>query len=729
MNKYTCLIVLCFCVGFSYAQEWNQPLAAFKDFPEGAIYQNKGLDPEVRTKNAVDQLTFQEVLSMVGGWNKFFVPGLPRLGLRPVFMANASQGVNLRKAFTDEDTSTSFPGALALAATWNVDLAHKMGVGIGRECRICGVDILLGPGLNMQRFSVSGRNYEYYGEDPVLTATMGTAFIKGLQSNNVLATAKHFLGNDQEFCRHITSSNIDERTMREIYLPPWESAIRDADVKAIMTGNNLVNGVPNAIDDILLNGVLREEYGFTGITMTDWQNTNYFPELQNMFPKSGMSLLMPDSETFMSYLEPYLTGHPEKQAMIDSLLRIKVYQNLLPLFEMGIYDRPEKDKSLVPEMEKHKTLARMIAEEAFCLLKNDDDFLPIIDTAKHILLIGPPELHSGKGSGFVKGYDHTTYADGLESYFPNFVWTDSPSEDDVISADAVIYILNKEAGEGLDVPFAVGRDHRISWTAALNPNVVVVINSSNGLPMPWVNEVKSVLWANFLGQERGNALVNIINGNSNPSGKLPFTLEHRFEDSQDPDFNYVNGKPYWYGNNNFYKSYWMGYDSLGANEHFRSNINPHQTIPVDYSEGVFIGYRWYDKQKKDVLFPFGHGISYTTFDYGEMKLSSKRIKENGTVAVTVDLTNSGERSGAEVVQLYVSDKDSSVERPLRELKHFKKIFLNPGETISVTFYLRFNDLAFWDVNTHDWKVEPGDFLIELGSSSRDVREVKELAFK
>lgn len=730
MRKYIYLTLFMFYVGLSQAQnEWNQPLFEFNNLPDGAIYQNTELSPEVRAKNVVDMLTFEEVLNMIGGWNKFFVPSLPRFGLRTIFMANASQGVNLRKAFTNEETSTSFPGALALAATWNVQLSEKMGVGIGKECRICGVDILLGPGLNMQRFSVSGRNYEYYGEDPLLTSLIGSGFIKGLQSQDVLATAKHFLGNDQEFCRHITSTNIDERTMREIYLPPWEHAIREADVKAIMTGNNLINGVPNAVDDKLLNGVLRKEYGFTGITMTDWQNTNYFPKLQDMFPKSGMSLLMPDSDTFLNFLKPYLIEHPDKKTEIDSLLRIKVYQNLLPLFQMGVYDRPIKDKSYVSDMEKHKDLARKIGEESVCLLKNDDNLLPLKDPETNILLIGPPELHSGKGSGFVKGYDHITYADGLDKYYKNFEWTNTPTEDQVKAADVVIYSLNKEAGEGLDVPFEVGWDHRISWAAALNPNIVVLINSSNGLPMPWLNEVKSVLWANFLGQERGNILVNLISGQVCPSGKLPFTLERNFKDSQDPEFNYIGGKPYWYGNNNFYKNYWLGKDSLGANNHFRSNIKPHQIISVDYKEGVFMGYRWYDSQGIDVLFPFGHGLSYTSFKYTDMKLSSKKIDKDGNVSVSVKLTNVGQYEGAEVVQLYVSDEKSSVDRPVRELKHFQKVHLKPGESTIVTFQLNFKDLAFWDVETHDWKVEPGNFKVQLASSSRDIRQTQVLQYK
>jgi len=708
---------------------FQDPLYYFNDFPEGAKYQDTTLSASDRVKDVIKHLTYDEGLIMTGGWNKFFVPAVARLGLRPVFMANASQGVNLREAFTNEKTSTSFPGALALAATWNKDLAYEMGESIGKECRICGVDFLLGPGLNMQRFSVSGRNYEYYGEDPFLTSRMAVNFIKGLQSQDVLATAKHFIGNDQEFCRHITSSNIDERTLREIYLPPWEAAIREGKVKAIMTGNNLINGTPNAMDKVLLNDVIREEYGFTGVTMTDWQNTNYFPALQHLFPTSGMSLLMPDNQKFLKYLQEYLHEHPEDKDKIRKQLEKKVFHNLLPLFEMGIYDRPVKDKSLVPNMAFHKENARQIAEEAICLLKNEEHLLPL-STGKKVIMIGDIEMHCGKGSGFVQGYDHTSFAQGLKKvYKDNFEFLPETSEFQIKQADLVIYSLNKESGEGLDVPFEVGYEHKIEWAAALNPNVVVLINSCNNLPMPWMEDVKAVLWCYTLGQERGNALAGIISGKVNPSGKLPFTIEKDFSDSQDPEFNYLGGKPYWYGNNYFYKDYWLGLEQEGANEHFRSTVMPHQIIPVDYKERIFIGYRWYDQQNIEVHFPFGHGLSYTQFEYSEITLSKKSMNNSDSLKVNLKVKNIGKREGAEVVQLYLRDIESNVERPVKELKHFIKVTLKPGEMKDVSFTIKPNDLCFWDTITHDWKTEPGIFEVLLGSSSRDIRLIQSFIFK
>ncbi len=701
----------------------NDPISAFKNYPSSSVYQNPSLSPKVRAKDVIKHLTFDELLSLVGGCGNFYFSGVPRLGIRQTHMADASQGIRLNIGYEKTDVSTSYPGTVALASTWNKELSYLMGKSLGNECRQYGVDILLGPGINLQRFSVSGRNFEYMGEDPVLTSKMIVPYIKGLQSNQVLATAKHFIGNDQEFCRHFASSDIDERTLHEIYLKPWKAVIQEAGVKAIMTGNNGANGTPLSIDKPLVNDVLREEFGFTGIVMTDWQNSGYFPSLQYLFPASGVSLLMPVNLTFSKYVSMILAVNPSKKEELKQALEKKVYQNLLPMFEMGIYDRMMRDKSVPVNIESHKEDARKIAEEAICLLKNEGDILPL-STKKKVLLMGQEELFSGEGSGYVIGYDHVSFANGFKKVFGNkLTVNDKPTDKDMIDADVIIYRLSKNGGEGHDIPFEAGMDENINRVAAINPNVIVIISSCNNMPMPWLKNVKAVLWSYFLGQERGNAMANVITGKVNPSAKLPFTLEKDFKDSQNPNFNYIGGKPFWQGDNKAYKDYWLQQrpGAKAESKEFMEYIKPGEVIRVPYSEGIFMGYRWYEKQKKKVLFPFGYGISYTQFAYTNCKLSKKSIQNNDSITLSVEVKNIGKMKGAEIVQLYISDLECSVERPVKELKCFEKIMLKPGEKGIVNFTVRTDDLAFWCETKHGWKVEPGSFEVLIGSSSADIR--------
>lgn len=374
-----------------------KPLSAFTAVPSGSIYHLTSRSPEERAKDVLHQLTFEEKLTLTGGYQNFCYPGVARLGLRAVTMADASQGIRL-SSITSNGKSVSFPGMQALAATWNPQIAETFGKSIGEECIAHGVDILLGPGINMQRLSVGGRNYEYMGEDPLLTSRIAVPYVQGLQSQKILATAKHFIGNDQEYCRHIASSDIDERTLREIYLRPWEAVIRKAGLKALMTGNNLVNGVPCSMHQPLLDDVLRKEFGFAGIAMTDWQNTNYFESLQYLVAPSGLSLMMPVNQTFSKYVKDFTRQYPWRKGQMEVQLDSMVFANLVTLFSMGVYDRGPVDPSYLEKLEAHKALARQVAEEAICLLKNEGNILPIAKS-KTILLTGEPEIHTGTGGG------------------------------------------------------------------------------------------------------------------------------------------------------------------------------------------------------------------------------------------------------------------------------------------------------------------------------------------
>jgi beta-glucosidase len=695
-----------------------KPISESENALKNAVYADKTKCASERALDLIRRLTFEEKLALSGGWNRFLTSGVERLGIRPVSMADASQGVRLQTALVKEK-STSFPGMLPLASTWNTSLAEKFGKSIGEECRALGVDILLGPGVNMQRLSVGGRNFEYMGEDPFLTSHVATSYIKGLQNQGIIAVAKHFMGNDQDFCRHISSSNMDERTLHEIYLLPWESIIKEAGCKGIMTGNNLVNGIPCSMNKLLIADILRKDFGFTGIAMTDWQNTSYYPQLQYLVLPSGETLLMPDNSTFAKYIDEQVAISSERKSEIELMLEKMIYPTLYTLFETGIYDRSFNDREYFKTFEAHTQLAQKCAEEAIVLLKNEKSILPI-PLSKQILLIGEDELHSGTGSGFVTGYGHITYEDGLKAVYGNKLTRVVKPDDKIIQkADVVLFSLNKSAGEGKDIPFEEPADQLdyLRHVTKLNKNVVVLINACNAMPMDWLKDVKGVLWCYFLGQERGAAIANVISGKVNPSGKLPFTIEKKFEDSPDPQFNYIGGKPYW-GGNNQYKSYWMGGKDIVI-DNFSQFVKPGEIINVPYKEGIFMGYRWYDKNKIPVVFPFGFGQSYTHFEYKNIKYDN-RLNTEGKVYVEVVVTNTGAKDGSEVVQLYVSEIKCSVPRPEKELKSFTKVDLKAGESKTVSMVLDRRSFAFWDINKHGWSIESGDFEIKVGGASNNL---------
>ena len=320
-----------------------KPLSEADSVVRGAIYADPSFPASERAADLIRRMNFEEKLRLTGGWNRFMIAGIPRLGVRPVSMADASQGIRLQTTLV-KDKSTSFPGMLPLASTWNPALAAEMAHSLADECRALGVDILLGPGANIQRLSVGGRNFEYMGEDPLLTSVMAAAYVKGLQRNGIIATPKHFLGNDQDFCRHIANSIIDERTLREVYLLPWERMIAEAGCLGIMTGNNLTNGLPCPMNKPLIADILRREYGFKGVAMTDWQNTGYYPQLQHLVLTSGETLLMPENAAFREYVLRETAGSAERRAEVEALLERMIYPTLYALFETGVYDRDFNDR-------------------------------------------------------------------------------------------------------------------------------------------------------------------------------------------------------------------------------------------------------------------------------------------------------------------------------------------------------------------------------------------------
>lgn len=695
-----------------------KPLSEADSVVAGAIYADVSAPAADRAADLIRRMTFEEKLALTGGWNRFMVSGVERLGIRPVSMADASQGIRMQTTVIKGE-STSFPGMLPMASTWNVGLIQEMAGCLAEECRAFGVDMLLGPGANIQRLSVGGRNFEYFGEDPYLTSEMAAAYVGALQKGGIIAVPKHFVGNDQDFCRHIANSVIDERTLREIYLLPWEKMMTEAGCLGMMTGNNLVNGLPCPMNKPLIDDILRKEYGFTGVAMTDWQNTCYYPGLQNLVLTSGETLLMPDNKAFSKYVTEEIALSEERKAEVEILLERMIFPTLYTLFKTGVYDRPLSVPANLGTFGRHKAVAAECATEAMVLLKNKDRILPL-KPGQRILLTGTEEIHSGTGSGFVSGYDHVSFEDGLKAVFgEDLVCDTAPDDDAVRSADVVLFRLNKSGGEGKDIPYGepVDQLEQLSRVIGLNKNVVVLISSCNVMPMDWLDKVKGVVWCYFLGQERGTALAGLLSGAENFSGKLPFTVEKDFSDSPDPDFNYIDGKPYWDGNNQ-YKNYWLGIKDKPV-KGFSDFISPGETIDVPYSEGLYVGYRWYDKHDIPVHFPFGFGLSYTSFKYESVNCVD-RMSEEGKVYVDVTVRNTGKVAGKEVIQLYVSDPECRVERPEKELKAFAKVGLLPGEGKTVRLELDARSFSYWDEDHDAWKMEPGEYEILAGGSSADL---------
>ncbi len=698
------------------------PIGMRQNLPEDAAYIDRRASPEARAQDVIKRLTFQEKLMLTGGWNNMYFPAVERLGLPPIYFADASQGINLRNSDSDFATSgvcirveksTAFPSTLALAATWNTDLAYSYAQSISEECKAWGINVLLGPGLNMYRNAAGGRNFEYMGEDPFLTSSMSVRYVKGLQSLGTIATVKHFIGNEQELARHVINIKISERALREIFLPPFEASIKEAGALAVMTGNNQVNGIPGAANKPLTGDVLRREYGFKGIVMSDWANSSMWPERHHLELTSGHSLLMSKNDLFANYIQQEAKEHPRKKAELEKQLEEMVFYNLYAFFKSGVYDRAYRDPSLLKKFENHKKIARQTAEESITLLKNQDEILPVLpDKVKKIVVLGTEEaltVATGKGSGSVEGYDHIDYLSGLKKvYGTRVIHGPNISDGEISSADVVFYFINKAGSEGLDIDFNLPQvDDLVSGYAKLNPHLVVIYSGGNGMAMPWLAKTKGLIFAHLLGQERGWALANIISGKVNPSGKLPFTIEKDFNDSPARDFNKMSdGKLYWLG---------RGKDSRDMRVKFGE-------LELPYHEGVYVGYRWYEKKRIEPQFPFGFGLSYTTFAYTNMHSSSKRITKEKPISVSFTVTNTGAVAGAEAAQVYVTDVESTVDRPVKELKGFSKVFLKAGESKKVDLRINWQDLAYWSEKEHQWKVEPGTFIIGAGSSSKNIQQ-------
>jgi beta-glucosidase len=793
---------------------------------------------EKRVETLLGKMTLEEKITLIGGINDFYIRALPRLGLPALRMSDGPMGVH------DYGETTAYPAGIALAASWDTDLARRVGISMGKDARARGVHFILGPGMNIYRAPMNGRNFEYLGEDPFLASRMAVPVIEGIQSQGVIATAKHFVANNMEYGRMDHSSDVDERTLREIYLPAFEASVKEAKVGALMDAYNLVNGVYMTQNGYLNNEVVKKEWGFDGVMMSDWEATHDGIAAAN----NGLDLEMP-SGVFMNLqkLVPAIQHGEVSVATIDD----KVRRILRKAVEFGFYDREQADRTIPLYSQDGINVSLEEARSGIVLLKNDNSVLPLDSKKiKTIAVLGPdayPAVVGGGGSSLTKPFRAMSYLEGISNFLgknvrvlyideqpviddivghtrfesskggppglkgeyfnndtlqgaPALVRTDEridfhwgngsykdggpvdhfstrwtgyfvpPAEDDykfyvsaddgvrlyidnalviddwkkhgetlntyamhlqagkphnirleyfedigtatarfgvaastrpigeatkalAANADAVVLCVGFDPnteGEANDRSFRLpaGQDNFIEQIANVNKNVIVVLTAGGNVDMTgWIDKVPGLLHAWYPGQEGGTALAQILFGEYSPSGKLPVSFERRLEDGAT------------------FKSY---YPQKGDKH-------------VEYTEGVFVGYRHFDRSTIKPLFPFGYGLSYTSFKYSDLKITHEPGGGKDLVKISFAVKNIGSRAGAEIAELYVGDSHASVPRPIKELKGFAKVKLEPGETKQITLALDRRAFAFFDVKTHNWKVDPGDFAILVGSSSADIQ--------
>ena len=641
-----------------------------------------------RAAALVAQMTLEEKCDYIGGSKDgFYIRPIDRLGIPLIRMADGPQGVR------NNTKSTLFACGVAAAASWNEDVVYEMGVALGQDSRARGVHILLGPGVNIYRSPLCGRNFEYMGEDPILAGNTAAQYIKGVQSQGVMATVKHFVLNNQEFNRHHVSSDADERTMYEIYFPAFKAAV-DAGVASVMSSYNLVNNVHAAENKWLLTDVLRNEWGFQGFVMSDWTST--YSTLGCV--RSGLDLEMPQGFC-MNYetIKPLIETGVIREKDIDT----KVENILSNMIAYGFLDRPQLDTTIKEDNPYSREVAYKLSCESAVLLKNSGA-LPLRKGGK-IALMGPRAdiIPCGGGSGSVDPLYSISLYEGMNQLGEDFP-VDLIAEDykskakELQAADVVVVSVGfdkQTEKEDHDRTFSLpdGQDEMIEFALANNDNVVVVIYAGGGVDMSrWQDKVSAIVMGWYPGQEGGLAIARMLAGEFSPSGRLPLTIEARVEDNP----TYTN----YYVENPLTK-------------------RGHSTLNVTYGEGVFVGYRGYEKNGVQPAYSFGHGLTYTTFEYSDITV---KPSQNG-YDVTFTLSNTGQYDAAEVAQVYVGEVNPTVLRPSKELKAYKKVFLKAGESQQVNVHLPKSAFAFYDVDSHDWKVNPGEFNIMVGASSSDIR--------
>ncbi|WP_235934031.1 beta-glucosidase [Sunxiuqinia indica] len=660
-------------------------------------------------------MTLEERFKLVRG-NVFGTFPVERLGIPAVNFTDASSGIRITKNYS-YDKTTSFPCLQLLAATWDTTMAYQYAKSIGEECRGSGIHFLLGPGMNIMRNSLCGRNFEYVGEDPFLAGEMVKSYVLGLQSTGTAATIKHFIGNEAEYNRKISNSVISKRALYEIYLPAFKKGI-DAGAKSVMTSYNLLNGEWTAESKHLVTDILRHELNFKWLVMSDWGSVFNGQKCV----QAGVDIEMGIGRA-ISRDSSKVYGTPEIDRMVENILKTCIYA--------GYYGDNYTDSTLLSNWGEREKIAYQTNLEGIVLLKNKG-ILPISPTDKKIKILvsgnnaNRMELSAG-GSSHVKGYNNRSYLMTLQETFgeENISYTEKPSERELKSATNILLFCGfPQRGkgcesEGVDRPFVLPDDDLIAKAVSLNKNTIICIQTGGAVKMDWQMQAAAIVQSFYGGQTGANALRDILIGKVNPSGKLPYTFEKRFEDSPAADYNAVTSN----------KLRRVPDDEVVDEKYANLFTNSKDTAKfytydVSYDEGIFVGYRWYDKKGIDVCFPFGHGLSYTTFTYDSLSVE-KMDKE---VIVAFNLANKGTIAGDEIAQLYVTDKECSVERPKKELKGFNRVSLLPGESKKVEIMLSPDAFKFWDEDTNTWKFEPGIFNIKVGASSHDIRLNADIVF-
>jgi beta-glucosidase len=655
-------------------------------------------DADRRAAALLAKMSLAQKLAMISGHNSFYIKGDAALGIPELYMSDATAGVNIRRNVSDLlEKSTAFPNPLALTATWNPGLAYRFAHSIGEECRAGGIAILLGPGMNIYRHSQYGRNFEYFGEDPHLASRMVERYVTGVLDTGTIPTIKHFLGNETDHHRRTSNSIIDERTLREIYLPAFKTAI-DAGAMALMTSYNQLNGEWCGQSKAVITDLLRGELGYRWVVMTDWWSVWDAAKIIH----SGQDLEMPGEKFLKADADRLVKAGKVSEAEIDRM----VMSLLRTTIAMGLHDRPVQDKYFASKFEEHEQVALQTAREAIVLLKNQN-ILPLRkNSSQKILLTGlyVEKIPKGLGSAEVEGYNNVTLLQALQDTFgAQLHYVANPTDEELKSADVVLLSTGTQDSEGWDKPFPLptAEEQRIIRAVTLNPRTVVIMNTGAGVQMTgWADNAGAIVYAWYPGQIGNRALTEILVGTTNPSGKLPITIEKRFEDS--PGYGYLPKG----------EKLYTGWDE--------DNNMSHPVYDVAYKEGVFVGYRWYEQKKIEPLFAFGHGLSYTTFAYSNLHISPEVMPLDGRVSIEFTVTNTGKVTGAEIAQIYVRDAHASVPRPEKELKGFSKITLQPGESKVVRVRLSAKEFAFWDTSSHAWRTDPHAYTLLIGGASNRI---------
>lgn len=703
---------------------------------------------EQRVEDALKRMTLDEKIAVIHAQSKFSSPGIARLGMPDFWTDDGPHGVRpdvlwdeWMQAGQTNDSCVAFPALTCLAATWNPQLAYSYGKALGEEALYRGKDMILGPGVNILRTPLGGRNFEYMGEDPYLASRMVVPYIQGLQSNGVAACVKHFaLNNDEEY-RNQVNVIVDDRALYEIYLPAFKAAVTEGHVWGLMGAYNLYKNQHNCHNKYLLCDILKGEWGYDGVVVSDWggaHDTRQAVEngLDMEFGTWTDGLSFGASNAYDNYYlaRPYrdmiLKGQYSTKELDDKVRRV------LRLFFRTTMRTDRGNGSM--NSEAHYATARRIADDGIVLLKNDGNLLPL-DTTKtlRVLVVGENAIKMmtvGGGSSSLKVQRETLPIEGMRNYLGDKIKIeyargyvgdttgeyngvvakqklyDNRSADELIAeavekaknADCVVFFggLNKsdyQDAEGHDrkeygLPY--GQDRVVEALAKANKNIVFVNISGNPVAMPWKNQVKSIVQGWFLGSTAGEALADVLTGRVNPSGKLPYTWWQKLNDVPAHKLNTYPGT-------------WRKDEKI---------------IDEEYKEGIFVGYRWVDKEKVTPVFAFGHGMSYTTFKIGKATADKAKLAQGDSITFTVSVENTGTKAGAEVVQLYVRDCKSSLVRPYKELKAFKKVYLKPGEVKEVKLTIGTDALSFFDDKAHKWTAEPGDFEALIGNSSDNLKQ-------